>query len=511
MRRTDMLKAREILRLHQAELSLRDIAKSCSCGKTTVSEVLERARKANIEWPVDLNDKKLMSLLYPPIERENTVPEPDIEYVFYEMKKKGLTLMLLWEEYKESHPDGIMYTQFCQRYRDFKKQNRLTMHIEHKAGEEVQVDWAGQTVPYIDAITGELKVAFVFVAVLPASAYPYVHAYSDRKLSNWIDAHIRAYEYFGGVPRVTIPDNTKTAVITPDVTDPVLNRSYNDMANHYSTAIVPARKGKPKDKAADENMVGNVSRRILAPLRNTKFFSVYEINKAIEAELAKFIRRPFKKMEGNRLAAFEKIDRPHLMPLPSQRYQYCDWKETRVAFNYHVEYEGFYYSVPYDYVGHPCSVRATGATIEVFVDSERVAAHKRNYNKFGRYITREEHMPEEHKAVSGWNSGRFISWANKIGPNTGKFVEKVLESRQYPVQAYRTCMAIMSLGRNFPSDVMENAARNALDMRIYSYKYFKMIFKQESEKEGRGKSTGKIIVHANLRGKSTYAGGGINA
>jgi len=511
MRRTDMLKAREILRLNRAGLSLRDIAESCSCGKTTVSEVLARARKTNIRWPLDPNDKKLMSLLYPPAQRQNTVPEPDMEYVFYEMKKKGLTLMLLWEEYKEKYPNGIMYTQFCSRYRDFKKSNRLTMHIEHKAGEEMQVDWAGQRVPYIDTATGEVRAAYIFVAVLPASAYPFVYAYSHRKLSNWIDAHVRAFEYFGGVPLVTIPDNTKTAVITPDVTEPVLNRSYNDMANHYGTAIVPARKGKARDKAADENMVGNVSRRILAPLRKVKFFSIYEINQAIAAELSKFIRRPFQKMEGNRITAFLKIDKPALMPFPRDKYEYCDWKEARVAYNYHVEYENFYYSVDHSYAGHLCSVRATKDTVEVFVDGQRVAAHKRNYNKARRYTTSREHMAQEHKAVSGWSKDRFISWANKTGPNTGEFVEKVLGSRHYPVQAYRACMAIMSHTKDCSSDVMEKASRKALDLKIYSYKYFKMIIKQESMRKVKDKNSDKIIIHSNLRGSSAYVRGGINA
>jgi len=510
MRRTEMLKAREILRLkYQIGLSLRDIAKSVSCGKTTVSEVLERAKEAKIGWPQDLNDKELISLLYPPTQNQCMVPEPDMEYIFYEMKKKHLTLMLLWEEYKEAHPDGMMYTQFCDRYREFKKQNKLTMHIDHKAGEEVQVDWAGSTLPYIDKITGEVKKAYIFVAVLPASAYPFVYAYNDRKLSNWIDAHIRAYEYFGGIPGVTIPDNTKTAVITPDVTDPVLNRSYNDMANHYGTAIVPARIKKAKDKAADENMVGNVSRRILAFLRNTRFFSVAEINKAIAVELVKFIRRPFQKMEGNRLTAYEKIDKPALMALPKERYEYCDWKEARVAFNYHVEYDRFYYSVDYGYANCPCAVRATKDTIEVFVDNERIACHTRNYNKFSRYTTRSEHMPQNHKAVSGWSSKRFISWANKIGPNTGMLIDDVLKSRKYPVQSYRACMAIMSFSKDCPPGVMENASKKALDMGIYSVKYFKMIFKQVSSEED--KDNARTVAHDNLRGSSAYAGGGINA
>ena len=203
-----MLKAREILRLkHEVGLSLREIGKSCNCGKTSVSEVLERAENAGIRWPIELSDKQLISVLYPPVENKNTPPEPDIEYIFYEMKKKSVTLMLLWEEYKEKHPNGIMYTQFCERYRKFKKNNQITMHIEHKVGEEVQVDWAGQIMSYVEPETGEIKSAYLFVAVLPASSYPFVYAFGDTKLSNWIDAHVRAYEYFGGVPKVTIPDN----------------------------------------------------------------------------------------------------------------------------------------------------------------------------------------------------------------------------------------------------------------------------------------------------------------
>jgi transposase len=512
MRRTNMLKAKEILRLkYVAELSLRDIAKACNCGKSTVAEVLEKANNAKIFWPVSLNDKQLISLLYPPQQNKFIFPEPDMENVFYEMKKKGVTLMLLWEEYKETSPEGLMYTQFCERYRNFKKACKLTMHIEHKAGQEMQIDWAGQILHYIDTLTGELKTAFIFVAVLPASAYPFVYAYGDKKLANYIDAHIRAFEYFGGVPKVLIPDNEKTAVTVPDNTDPVLNRSYNEMALHYHAAIVPARSARPKDKAADENMVGNVSRRILAPLRNMKFFSIYEINQAIEEQLKKFILRPFTKMEGNRLTAFEKIDKPCLQPLPNTRYEYCDWKQARIAFNYHVDYEGFYYSADYSYSGQPCFIRATAKTIEIFVDSIRIASHVRNYNKFSKYMTLPEHMPEQHKAVSGWSDMRFTSWAEKIGPNTKMFIKEVLESRKFPVQSYRSCMAILSLAKDCPESVMENAAELALDKKTYSYKYFLIIFKQELSKAGKEKDIPKIIMHENLRGKSAFTGGGINA
>ncbi len=506
-----MLKAREILRLkHEVGLSLREIGKSCNCGKTTVSEVLKRAKEAGITWPIELSDKQLMSLLYPPAESKNTAPEPDMEYVFYEMKKKSITLMLLWEEYKEAHPHGIMYTQFCERYRNFKKNNKLEMHIEHKAGEEVQVDWAGQTMSYAEPTTGEIKDAYIFVAVLPASAYPFVYAYDNTKLFNWIDAHVRAYEYFGGVPRVTIPDNAKTAVTTPNLFDPALNKAYNEMAKHYGTTIVPARSGKPKDKAADENMVGNVSRRIIAALRNSQFFSISEINQAIQEELVKLINRSFQKMEGNRLTAFQKIDRPYLQPLPKTKYEYSDWKEAKVQFNYHVEYQNFFYSVHYTYVGRQCSIRATSRAIEIYIGSERVAAHKRNFNSYRRYTTLPEHMPEEHKAVSGWNNDRFLSWAEKIGPNTQKLIKSILESREYAVQTYRSCMGILKLSKGYANEIVETASREALDKNICSYKYFSIILKQSGTKTEENKAE-KIIKHENVRGSKAYAGGGINA
>jgi transposase len=435
MRRLDMLKAREVLRLkYDLGLSLREIGQACNCGKSTVSEVLRRAEKAEITWPIELSDKQLMSILYPPVESKTSPPEPDMEYVFCEMKKKSVTLMLLWEEYKEKHTNGVMYTQFCDRYRNFKKNNKISMHKEHKAGEEVEVDWAGNTMFYVEPETGEIKPAYIFVAVLPASAYPFAYAYGDMQISNWIDAHVRAFEYFGGVSKVTIPDNTKTAVIKPDLVDPVLNKSYNEMARHYRTTLIPARAGRPKDKAADENMVGNVSGRIIAKLRNRQFFSIYEINQAISEELAKLVNRPFQKMEGNRLTAFEKIDKPCLQPLPATKYEYSTWKETKIQFNYHVEFEGFFYSAHYSYVGRPCSVRATSKTIEIYIGSERIAAYPRNYNTFKRYITLQEHMPEEHKAVCGWNSDRFLSWAEKTGPNN-RFRQASWAERQRAVSS----------------------------------------------------------------------------
>lgn len=506
-----MLKVREVIRLkHETGLSLRDIAKACNCGKSTVSEMLERARKAGVSWPIDLSDKQLMSLLYPPIESKSSPPEPDLEYIFSEMKKKNVTLMLLWEEYKERHPDGIMYTQFCERYRKFKVSNKISMHKEHKAGEEVEVDWAGDTMSFVDTNTGEMKPAYIFVAVLPASHYPFVRAYADMKTASWIDAHVKAYEYFGGVPRITISDNTKTAVIKANKIDPVLNKTYHEMAKHYRTTIIPARPGRPKDKGSDENMVLNVSRRIIAALRNRQFFSLSEINQAIDEEVINLINRPFQKMQGNRISAFETIDKPALQPLPATMYEYSEWKESKVPFNYHVEFDGFFYSVPHTLVSRSCSIRATSRTIEVYIDNERIVAYPRNYNHFKRYKTSPEHMPENHKTVCGWSSERFLSWAEKTGSATREFINRILESREYPVQTYRTCMGIMRLANTYSNEIIEAACKEALDKNTTAYKYFTIILKQVTAKADKGQ-TERIIQHENVRGSGSYAGGGINA
>ena len=373
----------------------------------------------------------------------------------------------------------------------------------------MQVDWAGSTIPYIEPSTGEEKEAYVFVSVLPASAYPFAYAYGDMKQPNWIDAHVRALEHYGGVPRVIIPDNTKTAVKTPDLVDPLLNASYTEMARHYGTALVPARPRKPKDKAADENMVGNVSRRIIAALRNRRFFSVLEINQAIAIELDKLINRPFQKLEGNRQTAFEAIDKPALKPLPATRHEYADWADAKVAFNYHVEYQGFFYSVPYSNIGKISRIRATASIIEIFVDGERIAAHKRNFHTFKRYTTLPEHMPESHRAVTGWSSERYLSWAEKIGPKTRQLVANILDSREYPVQTYRACMGIMRLASDYPAEVVEAASKDAIDKRTCTYKYFSIILKQKAPNESF--EVEKVVSNTNLRGAKAYAGGGKNA
>lgn len=511
MRKTNNMKAREILRLKSKGLTLREIAKSCNCGKTTVSEVLKRAQEAGIDHDDDLSDKQFMSALYPVRERTNEIPLPDMEYVFKELNKKHVTLMLLWEEYKAVHPDGVMYSQFCQRYRDFKRQNKLELHKEHRAGEEMEVDWAGSTISYEDPISRMKREAFLFVSVLPASHYPFAYAFSDAKSESWIEAHIRAFEYYGGVPRILIPDNTKTAVTKSDLYEPVLNRTYHDMAKHYNTTIIPARSGKPKDKGSDENAVKLISMRIIASVRNNQFFSLHEVNEAVREKLTEICSKRFQKREGNRKEAFLEIDKPELRPLPANRYEYSHFKETSVPFNYHVEFDGYFYSVPYENISNPCTIIATKRTIEVFVGTERIALHERNHNKRKRYRTSHSHMPESHKAVTGFNDDRFISWAAKYGANTKAYIEYVLSTSEYSVQSYRTCMGIMKLAGTCSSDVVESATEEALKRNAYSSKYFKMILKQKENEFKKRTRPEKVVVHENIRGAGSFEGGGINA
>lgn len=505
-----MQKTKEILRLkYEFDLGLRDIAKSCNCSLGTVHNVLERAKKANVTWPIiDLSDKQLGSLIYPPSSTPNTQrPEPNLEYIFFEMKKKGVTLMLLWEEYKEQYPDGIMYTQFCQRYRNFFKSNNLYMHIDHKAGDEMQVDWAGQKMFLTEPSTGEIIDVYIFVAVMPASNYVFAKGYIHMKKPTWINAHIEAYEYYGGVPMVTVPDNTKTAVTTPEYYDPHLNRSYAEMGVHYGTAIVPTRVRSPKDKSAVEKAVKDIETHIIAALRKERFFSLTELNNAISDKLRKFNTRPFQKIQGNRLDFFHRIDKPALRPLPACHYEYADWKEVKVGFDYHVEYDnGFFYSVHYSYAGQKAFVRATSSTVEVFVDGERVSVHPRNYNEKDRYKTTYEHMPEKHKAVSDWSPKRFLKWATKIGPYTKQYIKNVLESRDFPQQAYRTCAGILSLGNDISKDQMEMTCQEALEKKIISYKYFNMLLKTRKVKPLKEPQVSLIIKHSNIRGNKAFGG-----
>jgi len=508
--RLEMDKVKEILRLNGLGFSYREIAASTGCGKSAVGETVRRAGMAGIKEADGLTAAELQARLFP--ERPAKCAddkEPDMPYLLAELSRKHVTRQLLWEEYKLQHPDGLMYSQFCNRIRAALKANEIDYRKIHKAGEECEVDWCGSAIPYFDKGRAQWLKAAVFVAVLPASAYPFARAYPDQRTASWIDAHISAFRFFSGVPRILVPDCTRTAVTESDLFDPVVSRGYAEMAAYYGATIIPARPGKPKDKGYVENTVGNVSRRIIASLRDERFTGIEEINARIAERLEALIDRPFQKMEGSRRSAFARIDKPALRPLPKTPYEPADFATCKVGINYHAAYEGFFYSVPFEYRGQECTVRATHKTIEVLVSGERVCAHRRHFTG-NRYVTAPEHLPEHHKAVSDWNDERFISWAGRYGDNTTAYVKALLESCEYSVQAYRACMGVLREAKGQEAGLVEAASGMALESGQLSSRYFRLALRQKA-KDASGCDDARIVEHANIRGACAFDRCGQNA
>jgi transposase len=505
-----MRKIKEVLRLkHEKNLGIKKIARSCSIGNGTVSDYLQRAKAAGLSWPLDpeLDDTALEQKLFPlsPKKAKGDRPEPDWSDIHKELKRKGVTQFLLWQEYKEINPEGYQYSWFCDLYRKWSGRVDLVMRQEHRAGDKLFVDYAGQTIPIINRTTGEIKQAQIFVAVLGASNYTYAESTWTQSLPDWINSHVRAFSFFGGVPQVVVPDNLKSGVRKACYYEPDINPTYNDLATHYDTIIFPARARKPRDKAKVENGVLLVERWILACLRNHTFFSLMELNLAIHGLLERLNQRTFKKMPGCRAEMFESLDRPALKPLPEQPYQFANWKKAAVNIDYHIEVDGHYYSVPFQLVGKKVDVRFTEKTVECFFKSKRVAAHKRSYQK-GWHTTVKEHMPPRHQKYAKWTPERFLRWSRKIGPRTAGVVEKVLNSRSYPQQAYRSVLGILRLGQGYTEQRLEAACNRALAIGTVSYRSIKSILENGLDQRPlpERESPSKSIQHINIRGKKYY-------
>jgi transposase len=393
-----MRKVREVLRLKWAcGLGDRAVAASCSLSRSTVSKYVRRAKEAGLSWPLPdaLTDEVLERRLFP-VEEAGPHFVADWVEVHRQLKRKSVTLRLVWEEYKEAHPDGFQYTQFCVHYRAWRETLDLPMRQEHKAGEKLFVDYCGQTMPITDGKTGEVRAAQIFVAVLGASNYTYVEACWSQNLPEWIMAHVHAFQYMGGVPALVIPDNLKAGVSVAHRYEPETNRTYEGMAEHYGCAILPARVRKPKDKAKVEKGVQDVERRILAALRHRTFFSLAELNQAIDGLLIQYNERPFQKLPGSRRSLFVQLDRPALLPLPEHPYEFAEWKKARVNIDYHVAVAGNYYSVPYQLVNQTLDVRLTTTAVECLHKNKRVASHLR-LQRQGQYATVVAHMPKSHQ------------------------------------------------------------------------------------------------------------------
>src|SRR5664280_1565510 len=459
--RTAMRKIREILRLALGEgLSRRATGAATGLPYTTVSDHLVRAVKAGLGWPLpeDIDDAQLEARLFAKAEPPPSAsrPLPDWPTVHRELRRKGMTLQLLHMEYKERQPDGYQYTQFCRHYRTWARHLDVVMRQEHRAGEKLFVDFAGQTIPITDPRTGEITAAQLFVAVLGASSYTYAEALPSQELPHWIAAHVHAFSFLGGCTRLIVPDNLRSGVTRAHRYEPDINPTYAEMAAHYGAAVIPARPYKPRDKAKAEQGVLLAERWILAALRHRTFFSLAEANEAIRERLAWLNARPFRKLPGSRASLFAELDRPALRPLPVTPYEYAVWKAARVNIDYHVEVERHYYSVPYGLVGERVDIRASARTIEVFARGRRVASHPRS-GAVGRHTTETAHMPESHRRHLEWTPGRLVAWGEQTGPATGALVAAILASRPHPEQGFRSCLGIFRLGRRHGEARMEAA------------------------------------------------------
>ena len=509
--RVSMRRIREILRLkYEGGATERAIARSIGVARSTVALTLERVAAAQLGWPLPagLSDAVLEAMLYAGACRPQGSrgrAEPDWTHVHHELRRPGVTLMLLWEEYRQAEPDGYGYSRWCELYRAWEGRLSPTMRQSHPAGERMFVDYAGQTIELYDGRTGEIRQAQVFVAVMGASSYTYAEASWTQTLPDWIGSHVRALAFMGGVPAQLVPDNPKVGVTRANWYEPGLNRTYLDLATHYRTAILPARPRRPRDKAKVEVGVLVVERWILARLRNRRFFSLAELNQAISELVADLNARPMRRLGVSRRDLFLELDRPALKSLPAEPYEYAEWRLRRVGLDYHVDIDGHYYSVPHWLIREQLDARITAHTVELFRKGERVAVHLRAAGR-GRHTTLAEHMPSSHRRYAEWTIERIGREAAAIGPSTAKLAELILESRPHPEQGYRACLGILRLVRQYGADSLEAACDRGLDIGARSYGSIQSILKHGLDKRpAQTARQGELLPsHPNIRGSRYY-------
>jgi transposase len=508
--RLSMRTIKEILRLRwEVGLPYQAIAVSCRKGQTTVRDYVLRAEAAGLSWPLpeELDEEALERLLFPPPpESPRHRPLPEWSVLHQELRRKGVTLGLLWQEYRAVHPEGYGYSQFCALYHQWANGLEPVLRQHYVAGEKLLVDYAGPTVPVVDRHTGEVRQAQIFVAVLGASNYTFVEATWTQGLADWIESHRRCFEFLGGVPALITPDNIKSGVTSPCFYDPDLNRSYQKLAEHYGAAVVPARIRRPRDKAKAEAGVQGVERWILARLRHRTFFSLAELNAAIRELLVEYNRRPFQKLEGCRESLFISLDRPALRPLPAHPYEYAQWKKARVNIDYHVEVDRHWYSVPHTLIRQQVEVRLGAHTVEILHKGKRVASHPRSFSQ-GRHTTVLEHMPRHHREYVQRSPQRLVRWAQQTGDACAQVVEQILVSRAHPVQGYRACLGVLRLGRQHGPARLEAACARALALGALSYQSIKSILAHglENQPLPSTPTAPPPIRHAHIRGAHYYA------
>lgn len=505
-----MRQIKEVLRLkHERKLSVREIGRSCAVPTSTVGDYLKRAEAAGIGWPIpeDWTEEQILERLLgaaEPAPVAGAAPVPDWRQVHEELRRKGVTLRLLWQEYRQAHPTGYGYSRFCELYERWAATLDPVLRQVHPPGEKMFVDWAGQTVPIYNSLDGSVSSASIFVAVLGASNKTYAEAFPNQQLPSWITAHCHAYNFFGGVTKVTVPDNPKTGVIEACRYEPRLHASYQEMATHYGTVIIPARPRKPRDKAKVEGGVLIASRLILAALRDQKFFHIKALNIALHAGALQLNVQPFQKLEGSRDRWFEQHEKPVLLPLPTQPYELATWQKAKVNIDYHVVVEKHYYSAPYSLIHADVDVRLTETTVELFHKSKRVAAHVRSQQP-GLFTTLEDHRPKAHQKYLQWTPSRLLHWAGKVGPNCAKLVDHIMKSRPHPEMGYRSVMGIMRLGKGVGDARLEAACRRALHFGTCSYKSIQSILEHQLDQQPLEQELPlNSPSHENIRGKDYY-------
>jgi transposase len=499
-----MRKIREVLRLKfEAGLGDRKIAAAIGSARSTVQECLRRCKEAGLTWPLPdgFDEARLHATLYRrevPLSRS---PLPDFATLQSELKRPGVTRLLLWQEYKAAHPDGWQYSVFCDQYRCWLATQDLVLRQHHTPGEKCFVDYAGHTVGIVDRATGEVREAQIFVAALGASSYTYAEATWSQQLPDWLGSHVRALTFFGGCPAAIVPDNLRSAVTRAHRYEPELNPAYQDFAEHYNVAILPARVRKPRDKAKVEVAVQVVERWILARLRDRTFFSLADLNAAIRELLQHLNTRPFKRRDGCRQTLFDEIERQALRPLPARPYTFATWKKAKVHLDYHIEVERTYYSVPYKLTGKTVDVRVSAHTLEIFYCQKLVAAHVRAVKR-GHFSTAASHRPERHTAVIELTHERLRERALAVGPATCEVMEHQRLKRRHPEEALRANLGILRLARDFTPGQLEAAAKRALELKVYSYRALRALITTKTNPESEQQTL--ALEHENVRGEKYF-------
>ena len=511
-RRIDVEKIREILRLClELNYSLRDTAKALGVSKTTVGEYIAEFKRTGLSYPeiAGMSDTELTELF----EKSNKMSNPlydrltqDFEYIGKELKRTGVTLFLLWEEYRQKEEDGFSYSRYCHHYRMWERRQDPDMHMDHKAGDITYMDFTGKKMHIADPDTGEIQEVESFVSILGASQLTYVEFIRSQKLEDWILVNENAFLYYNGTTKGITPDNLKSAVTKACNYEPLINETYNDLARHYGTVVLPTRPIKPQDKSLAESAVTLVYQRIFAPLRNMSFFSLRELNEAAWELLEKHNNTPFQRRDITRRQLFDEIEKSELRPLPGSRYELKRYQVSKVEFNYYVylKDDKHYYSVPSQYIGIKVKTIYSSRVVEIYKDNVRIAIHQRNRKPYG-YTTIKEHMPASHQFIDGWNPQRFISWAEKMGGSVKEFIQLMLDQREHPQQAFKACMGVLNLEKKYDDQAMQLVCKKAIEIDCISYRFIANSLKNKTYKiEEEDPGDMNLPLHDNIRGKDKY-------